>query len=80
MDMLARTFGIMSLLDLALLPFNVARRVAGAVVYAVAAPPSPDLVVVDGMPEGVPPAALRLAPTSSRGHPQAARGDRWRCR
>ena len=55
----------MSLIDLALLPIRVGLGVANAVLQAVA-PPSPappsDLVVVDGMPEGVPPAARRPEP------------------
>ncbi|HME47709.1 alpha/beta hydrolase-fold protein [Mycobacterium sp.] len=51
----------MSLLDLALLPMRVARQVTGALANAVAVPPAKaaDLVVIDGMPEGVPAAALR---------------------
>jgi hypothetical protein len=52
----------MSLVDLALLPIRVGLGVADAVLHAVApvspAPPS-ELVVIDGMPEGVPAAALR---------------------
>ena len=44
------------------LPFRVARRVAGAVVGAVAPGPTAELVVVGGMPEGVPPAALKSEP------------------
>lgn len=56
----------MSLISAALLPVRIARRVAGAVMNAVTpappAPPAPDLVVIDGMPEGVPPAALRREP------------------
>ncbi|MGZ8802190.1 MAG: alpha/beta hydrolase-fold protein [Mycobacterium sp.] len=55
----------MSLLDLALLPIRVALGVADAVIKAVTpeapAPPS-DLIVVNGMPEGVPPAAVRPEP------------------
>ena len=55
----------MSLIDLALLPIRVGLGVANAVLQAVApaspAPPS-ELVVVDGMPEGVPPAARRPEP------------------
>ena len=52
------------MLDIARLPFRVARRVAGAVVGVVspAPPPTAELVVVGGMPEGVPPAALRPEP------------------
>ncbi|WP_193044353.1 peptidase [Mycolicibacterium baixiangningiae] len=54
----------MSLISTALLPVRVARRVAGAVRSAIAPAPSPaaDLVVIDGMPEGVPPAALQREP------------------
>ncbi|MFS0898442.1 alpha/beta hydrolase-fold protein [Mycolicibacterium litorale] len=55
----------MSLVSTALLPVRVARRVAGAVAHALAPAPAPaaDLVVIDGMPEGVPPAALQREPT-----------------
>ena len=54
----------MGLLDLALLPVRMARRVADAVIHATTATPSTaDLVVVGGMPEGVPPAALKPEPT-----------------
>jgi hypothetical protein len=56
-----------SLISTALLPVRIAGRVAGAVMNAVApaptAPPASDLVVIDGMPEGVPPAALQREPT-----------------
>ena len=55
----------MSLIDLALLPLRVGLQVADAVLQAVVpAPPVPpsDLVLVNGMPEGVPPAALRPEP------------------
>ncbi|MGE2714155.1 peptidase [Mycolicibacterium litorale] len=54
----------MSLISTALLPVRVARRVAGAVANALAPAPAPaaDLVVIDGMPEGVPPAALQREP------------------
>ncbi|MCV7195715.1 alpha/beta hydrolase-fold protein [Mycobacterium angelicum] len=54
----------MSLLDLTLLPFRIARHIADAVVHPVSRAPAPpaELVVVDGMPEGVPPAALRPEP------------------
>ena len=53
----------MALFDVVFLPFRVARRVVGAVVGAVApAPVAGELVVVGGMPEGVPPAALRPEP------------------
>ncbi|HEV7419397.1 MAG TPA: alpha/beta hydrolase-fold protein [Mycobacterium sp.] len=55
----------MSLLDLALLPIRVGLGVADAMLHAVTpaspAPPS-ELVVIDGMPEGVPAAALRPEP------------------
>ena len=55
----------MSLVDIALLPIRVGLGVADAVLQAVTpaspAPPS-ELVVVDGMPEGVPAAALRPEP------------------
>ena len=55
----------MSLVDLALLPIRVGLGVADAVFQAVTpaspAPPS-ELVVIDGMPEGVPAAALRPEP------------------
>jgi pimeloyl-ACP methyl ester carboxylesterase len=55
----------MSLVDLALLPIRVGLGVADAVLHAVTpaspAPPS-ELVVIDGMPEGVPAAALRPEP------------------
>lgn len=55
----------MSILDLTLLPIRIARRVADAVLHPAAAAPAPpaELVVVDGMPEGVPPAARRPEPT-----------------
>ncbi len=54
----------MSLFDLALLPVRIARHIADAVVHSIAPAPAPPagLVVVDGMPEGVPPAALRPEP------------------
>ncbi|TDY09811.1 alpha/beta hydrolase-fold protein [Mycolicibacterium litorale] len=54
----------MSLISTALLPVRVARRVVGAVANAIAPSPAPaaDLVVLDGMPEGVPPAALQREP------------------
>lgn len=53
-----------SLLDLALTPIRIAHHVAGALAHTIAPAPSQpaDLVVVDGMPEGVPPAALRPEP------------------
>jgi hypothetical protein len=52
----------MSLIDIALLPIRAGLHVADAVLQAVTpAPPAPpsELVVVDGVPEGVPAAALR---------------------
>lgn len=60
-----RRLGGVSLLgDLTLLPLRVARHIAGAVVHTLAPAPAPpaELVVVGGMPEGVPPAALRPEP------------------
>src|ERR1700682_6561632 len=55
----------MSLVELALLPIRVGLGVADAMLQAVTpvspAPPS-ELVVVGGMPEGVPAAALRSEP------------------
>ena len=55
---------MVSLLDLALLPIRIARHIADAVVRPEAPAPAPPagLVVVDGMPEGVPPAARRPEP------------------
>ncbi len=52
------------LLDLALLPLRIARHVVGVLADAVTPAPAPPgkLVVVDGMPEGVPPAARRPEP------------------
>ena len=54
----------MSILDLTLLPIRIARHIAGAVLHPVPPAPAPPakLVVVDGMPEGVPPAARRPEP------------------
>ena len=55
----------MSLVDLALLPIRVGLGVADAVLQAVTpAPPAPpsELVVIDGMPEGVAAAARRPEP------------------
>ncbi|MBV8930572.1 MAG: peptidase, partial [Mycobacteriaceae bacterium] len=56
----------MSLLGVALLPFRIARHAAGVVANAIAptptAPSTADLVVINGMPEGVPDAALRAEP------------------
>jgi hypothetical protein len=55
----------MSFVDIALLPVRFGLQLADAVLQAVIpaspAPPS-DLVVVDGMPEGVPPAPRRHEP------------------
>ena len=55
----------MSLVDVALLPIRVGLGIADALLHAVVpespAPPS-ELFVVDGMPEGVPAAALRPEP------------------
>ncbi|WP_102417337.1 prolyl oligopeptidase family serine peptidase [Mycobacterium sp. 4858] len=54
----------MSLLDLTLLPIRIARHIADTLVHPAPTAPAPpaELVVVDGMPEGVPPAALRREP------------------
>ncbi len=54
----------MSFLDIALFPIRIARDIAGAVVKAVTPTPpaTAELVVINGMPEGVPPAALRPEP------------------
>ncbi|MBW0017675.1 MAG: peptidase [Mycobacterium sp.] len=54
----------MTILDLALLPIRIARRITDAVVHPVKPSPTPpaELVVVDGMPEGVPSAARRAEP------------------
>jgi pimeloyl-ACP methyl ester carboxylesterase len=54
----------MSILDLALFPIRITRHIADAVVHPVPPAPAPpaELVVVDGMPEGVPPAARRPEP------------------
>jgi pimeloyl-ACP methyl ester carboxylesterase len=58
--------GVVSILDLTLLPIRIARHIADAIVYPSASAPAPappaELVVVDGMPEGVPPAARRPEP------------------
>jgi len=54
-----------SLLSTALLPLRIARHVADVVVkHVIASPPqaAPNPVVIDGMPEGVPAAALRPEP------------------
>lgn len=55
----------MSLKDLALLPIRIGLRAADNVLKAVtgeSADPPPDLKVINGMPEGVPAAALRPEP------------------
>ncbi|OBF78280.1 peptidase [Mycobacterium sp. 852002-51613_SCH5001154] len=54
----------MSLLDLTLLPIRIARHIADTLVHPAAPAPAPpaELVAVGGMPEGVPPAALRPEP------------------
>lgn len=59
-----RRLGGVSILDLTLLPLRIARHVADAVLHPPAPAPAPpgELVVVDGMPEGVPPAARRPEP------------------
>ncbi len=59
-----RTLGGVSILSLPLLPIRVARHIADAVLHPSPPPPAPpgELVVVDGMPEGVPPAARRPEP------------------
>jgi hypothetical protein len=56
-----RRLGGVSILDLTLLPIRIARHIAEAVLHPAAPAPAPpgELVVVDGMPEGVPPAARR---------------------
>ncbi|MGO9731312.1 hypothetical protein [Mycobacterium sp.] len=59
-----RSLGGVSILELPLLPLRIARHIADALTHPsppVPAPPA-DLVVVDGMPEGVPPAARRPEP------------------
>ncbi len=58
-----------SLFDKMLLPVRVARQAADALLHAVApAAPPAELVVVGGMPEGVPPAALRPEPALPAPH------------
>jgi pimeloyl-ACP methyl ester carboxylesterase len=58
--------GVVSILDLALLPIRIARHVADAIerpsAFATAPAPPAELVVLDGMPEGTPPAARRPEP------------------
>jgi len=53
-----------SILDLTLLPIRIAQHVADAVLHPSSPAPAPpaELIVVDGMPEGVPPAARRPEP------------------
>ena len=59
---------MVSILDLPLLPIRIARHVVDAVLHPTASAPAPapappaELLVVDGMPEGVPPAARRPEP------------------
>lgn len=59
---------MVSILNLSLLPIRIARHVAEAVLHPSAPAPAPtpappaELIVVDGMPEGVPPAARRPEP------------------
>ncbi len=64
MTVAPRRLGDVSILDLTLLPLRIARHVADAVLHPVAPAPAPpgELVVADGMPEGVPPAARRPEP------------------
>src|ERR1700757_1428786 len=55
----------MSLVDIALKPIRVGLQVADAVLQVVTPPPPAppsELVVIDGMPEGVPAAARRPEP------------------
>ncbi|MGO9383209.1 MAG: alpha/beta hydrolase-fold protein [Mycobacterium sp.] len=54
----------MSILDLTLLPIRIASHIADAVLHPSSPAPAPPakLIVVDGMPEGVPPAARRPEP------------------
>jgi hypothetical protein len=56
--------GGLSILDLPLLPLRIARHIADVVLHPPAPAPTPpaQLIVVDGMPEGVPPAARRPEP------------------
>lgn len=64
MTVVPRRLGDVSILDLTLLPLRIARHVADALLHPVAPAPAPpgELVVADGMPEGVPPAACRPEP------------------
>jgi pimeloyl-ACP methyl ester carboxylesterase len=65
MSPVPRTLGGVSILGLPLLPIRAARHIADALLHPSPPAPAPpaDLVVVDGMPEGVPPAARRPEPT-----------------
>jgi len=56
--------GVVSILDLTLLPIRIAGHVVDAVLHPTSPAPAPpaELIVVDGMPEGVPPAARRPEP------------------
>jgi Putative esterase len=56
--------GVVSILDLALLPIRIALHIADAVLHPVPPSPAPpgELIVVDGMPEGAPPAARQPEP------------------
>jgi hypothetical protein len=56
--------GVVTILNLTLLPLRIALHVADAVLRPSSPAPTPpaELVVVDGMPEGVPPAARRPEP------------------
>jgi len=55
---------VVSILDLTLLPIRIAGHVVDAVLHPTSPAPAPpaELIVVDGMPEGVPPAARRPEP------------------
>jgi pimeloyl-ACP methyl ester carboxylesterase len=59
-----RRLGDVSILDLTLLPIRIAQHIADAVLNPSSPAPAPpgELVVADGMPEGVPPAARRPEP------------------
>ncbi|MGO8849440.1 alpha/beta hydrolase-fold protein [Mycobacterium sp.] len=57
-----RSLGGVSILDLPLLPIRIARYIADALTHPSPPAPAADLVVVDGMPEGVPPSARRPEP------------------
>jgi pimeloyl-ACP methyl ester carboxylesterase len=64
MTPLPRKLGVVSILNLTLLPIRIALHIADALVHPVTPEPAPpgELVVVDGMPEGAPPAARRPEP------------------